>query len=421
MVMNTETGYNPLTLPSQIRENPLSNPWGFSLKGIRPEGTCPVCDKTFKWDGQKGYICPVHLTSPQRYTVDFFYKGERIRRGTTLDGKTLRSFADAHSLLRQAENEKASHKLDPTKWKSKDRLEFRFSYLIDNWYKEKEKMMQQGKLAPSYVTKLFSYMQHYYLPYFNDQDVREIFSCKDFTNQLPERLSLKYQKNILDALRHFFRWLKEDRLINEVPVFPSIEVPEHEPKTISKDIQIKILGFIPAEHKPIFTFLFYQGCRPGEVRALKWDCIEKDIVTYKRTWSAHKLREVTKTKRIRHNLIFHEAMAVLPKRHFPNDFVFIHGKQLKRPYSQTYLQEIFSHALIRFNAKYGTALKIGLYEATKHSFGTQLVNDGVSLELLKGWFGHTSTKMTEKYAKLKVVEAFRDLQKVRGLKKGDRQ
>lgn len=200
-----------------------------------------------------------------------------------------------------------------------------------------------------------------------------------------------------------------------------MEVPEHEPKTIGKEIQIKILGFIPDEYKPIFIFLFHQGCRPGEVRALKWDCIENDIVTYKRTWSAQQLREVTKTKRIRHNLIFPETMAVLPKRRFPSDFVFVHGKKLKRPYSKTFLQDIFNNALDEFNRQYGTALKIGLYEATKHSFGTQLVNEGVSLELLKGWFGHTSQKTTEKYAKLKVVEAFRDLQKIRKLRKKNRQ
>ena len=84
------------------------------------------------------------------------------------------------------------------------------------------------------------------------------------------------------------------------------------------------------------------------------------------------------------------------------------------------MQEIFNQALANFNAKYGATLKIGLYEATKHSFGTQLVNDGVSMELLKGWFGHTS-KMTEKYAILKVVEAFRDLQKIRRFKKAGRQ
>jgi len=49
------------------------------------------------------------------------------------------------------------------------------------------------------------------------------------------------------------------------------------------------------------------------------------------------------------------------------------------------------------------------YEATKHSFGTRYVNDGVSKDLLKEWFGHTKIEMTQRYAKIKVVEAFRQL------------
>lgn len=54
-------------------------------------------------------------------------------------------------------------------------------------------------------------------------------------------------------------------------------------------------------------------------------------------------------------------------------------------------------------------LEITLYEATKHSFGTRYVNDGVSRDLLKEWFGHTKIETTEKYSKIKVVDAFRKI------------
>lgn len=383
-----------------------NNPWGFSMKGIRALGTCPKCCNPFKKDDKKGYFCPICLTHPERYLIDLFYKSERIRRATTLDGKTLRSFADAHGLLRQAQNEIDAHTFDPAKWKAKDRIDFRFSYQIDRWYKEKEDYMKKEKLAPSYVPKLFTYITHYYLPFFGDTDIREIFNpmIKDFAKQLPDRLSLKYQKNILDALRHFFRWLKEDRLISDVPVFKTIEVPEHEPNVISPETQAAILNLIPNEHKPIFTFLFNQGCRPSEVRALKWKDIQVDTVIIRRTWSACKLREQTKTKRIRHNLLFTGTLKSLPLRGFGEDFVFTHGKSVKRPYSHNYLNKIFSAATSQLG------LKIELYEATKHSFGTHYVNNGISKDLLKEWFGHASIKSTEVYAKIKVVDAFRQIQ-----------
>ena len=390
---------------------------GFNMKGIRAEGRCPICKGTFKAQKNKGYFCPHHLTTPVRYTIDFYYKGERIRRGTALDGKTLQTFAQAHALLTQAQNEIQNKTFDPSKWKAKDSIEFRFNKLIGQWYDEKERQMLRKQLAPSYVCKLISYIKNYYLNFFGQKDVREIFNVKEFANQLPEKLSLKYQKNILDALRNFFFWLKENRYISEMPVFPAFELPEHKPNTIDKEVQLKILEFISEEHKPIFTFLFYQGCRPGEARALKWDCVNSDIVTYRRTWSGQELREMTKDKDIRENLIFPEVMAVLPRKGFPLDFVFTHGKKIKRPYGKTLVQDIFNRALMTFNKNYDTDLKITLYEATKHSFGTEQVNKGVPLELLQKWYGHSDIRTTEKYAKLKVVDAFRKIISLRTVSK----
>ena len=376
------------------------------MKGIRALGTCPKCFEPFKKNDKKGFFCPDCLTHPERYLIDLSYKGERIRRATTLDGKTLRSFADAHGLLRQAQNEIDAHKFDPSKWNAKDRIDFRFSYQIDRWHKEKEGEMKKGELAPSYVPKLFTYITHYYLPYFGHTDVKEIFTpmIKDFAKRLPDRLSLKYQKNILDALRHFFRWLREDRLITEVPVFKTVEIPEHEPNVISPETQATILNLIPEEHKTIFIFLFNQGCRPSEVRALKWKDIQGDTVIIRRTCSGSQLREQTKTKRIRHNLLFTETLKALPPKGFGEEFVFMHGKSVRRPYSHSYLNKIFRQATSQLG------LEIELYEATKHSFGTHYVNNGISKDLLKEWFGHASIKSTEVYAKIRIVDAFRQIQ-----------
>jgi len=55
-------------------------------------------------------------------------------------------------------------------------------------------------------------------------------------------------------------------------------------------------------------------------------------------------------------------------------------------------------------------LEIELYEATKYSFGTHYVNSDISKNLLKEWFGHASIKSTEIYAKIRVVDAFRQIQ-----------
>jgi integrase len=388
---------------------------GFSMKGIQPEGRCPVCRGTFK-KIDNIFVCPEHKTHPKRFTVYWFFKGKRFTRGTTLEGKPLESIAQAYALLNQAKREIESFRFDPTKWQAKSRIEFQFDRLIDKWFGEKQRLLEQGKLAPSYVPKLRTYIKHY-VDYFGNTDVREILSCKDFVNSLPDKLSLKYQKNLTITLKNFFNWLKnEERIIDVLPTFQKIEVPEHIPTTISRDMQLKILSYIPEKDKPIFFFMVYQGCRPGEARALKWDCVNlaEQWVCYKRTFSENVLRETTKTKNIRYNYLFPETIKLLsnmPKA-MPSAFVFI-NLSTGKPYHDDTINRIFNLALNKYNSETGSEIRIELYEFTKHSFGTQLYNQGVSIDLLQQHFGHTSIEMTRKYAKLKVVDAFRKIEEIK--------
>jgi integrase len=165
--------------------------------------------------------------------------------------------------------------------------------------------LEKGGRAVTYVPKLRGYIENYYQPFFSEMDVREIFPMhvNEWYLSLPQK-SLNTIKNICDALRNFFNWLHTGRIIEHSMPFPAVEIPEHEPECLSPEMQMAILEKIPEIHRPIYAFLFYQGCRIGEARALKWDCINGDVVTYRRTFSANKLAEFTKTKKIRHNLLF---------------------------------------------------------------------------------------------------------------------
>jgi integrase len=349
---------------------------GYDMRNIRMQGYCPICNRFYKTKCKHGV--------PARYFfVDFSYQGQRFIRGTNLDGETLRELNDAVELQRQIKRDIRNGGFNLAKYTAKIKPDYMFQVLNDKWYEEKLREEDMRRLRPGYTVKLRLYRT--YFDYFHGQDVRSIFNVKDFALQLPKHLSLKYQKNIMDSLMGFFRWCKENRYISELPIYKKISVPEHIPKTLSLQDRLKILCRVPEEHQPIFTFLFFQGARPSEVRALKWDCIEGDVVTYRRTFSNHKLIETTKEGNARQNLIFKEVLDVLPERRFPLDFVFTHGKQIKRCYSKTFLNKIF-----RLVCNETT-----LYEATKHSFGTEWRNKGMSLDNLRAWFGHKSVKTTE--------------------------
>src|SRR4030042_4504929 len=323
--------------------------WGLSMKGIRAEGKCPICQGKFTSD-RKCFYCPIHLTTPKRFTIFISYKGKVIFRGTDLQGKTLRSFADAYALRSLAESEMDSKKFDPEKWITKSSVNYKFKAQINAWYEEKLAWLRQGQLAPSYVPKIEQYIRLYYMPFFQGFDVREIRThhIREFIKQFPEKLSAKYKRKILDALRNFFHWLLEDKAITDMPTFRRIEVPEHIPVTISREIQNKLLEEIPDKHKPIFAFLFYQGCRPSEVRALKWKDIEGDVVFIRRTWSCYQLCERTKTKNQRKIILLPETKQYLAERGFPDDFVYKNGN---KPYGDTFIRVTFRRVCKKLDIK----------------------------------------------------------------------
>src|SRR4030042_4304568 len=143
---------------TELREIDYSVPdfksWGLSMKGIRAEGKCPICQGKFTSDQRKGFQCPIHLTTPKRFTIFISYKGKTIFRGTDLQGKTLRSFADAYALRTSAQSEMDSKKFDPEKWITKSSVNYKFKFLINAWYEEKLAWLRQGQLDPSFFQNL---------------------------------------------------------------------------------------------------------------------------------------------------------------------------------------------------------------------------------------------------------------------------
>jgi integrase len=296
-------------------------------------------------------------------------------------------------------------------------------------------------LAPGYVPKLRTYADNYILPALGGMDVRHVRSShvKALARDMPSmsrrgnRLSPKYIRNVLDALRGFMRWLRhEERLIEDVPRFPSIDVPEHDFKVMTPVDQWGVFDRVPREHRRIFMFLFAQGCRPSEARALKWDSVGDGVVTYRRTFSGRRLVERTKTGRVRRNYLFPEGARAIRRRvNLPegeagrlarirrlDEFVFTHGGAGK-PYSADLLNRVYSDALAAYNADMAREnprwrpLDVTLYEATKHSFGTALYAAGATLEALQRHFGHSKPEMTMRYARVDAVELFRKLDDAR--------
>jgi len=73
-----------------------------------------------------------HKTKAKRFLVTVYFKGERIRRATNLDGETLTTFAQAYTLLNQAETEKRNKRFDPKRWKSRVKIPASPPFIFNN-------------------------------------------------------------------------------------------------------------------------------------------------------------------------------------------------------------------------------------------------------------------------------------------------
>jgi integrase len=180
------------------------------------------------------------------------------------------------------------------------------------------------------------------------------------------------------------------------PAFPAVEVQEPEIKWITRDWQERIIQAMPERDQPIFRFCQTYGVRPGEARALMWDCIDfdKGVITIKRSFSGGVLRDQTTTGMIRYLPILPPVEAILKRLRGISGFVF--RNSIGNPYSAE-MSRVWREARDRVGAP-----PVNLYQGTRHSLASQKVSEGHSLDRIRDLLGHTNTQTTRRYARTSV-------------------
>jgi integrase len=254
--------------------------------------------------------------------------------------------------------------------------------------------------------------------FFGTKDVREIrkLDVSDFKDHIEKSFEFKCKtvKNIMDFFKTFLRYLRFDlEVIDNVPAFPVTEVQPYQFKWLLPKEQIKILEGAPEGDGVIIAFLMLQGCRPGEARALK--CKDVNLRDLTMTISASFSREVYREKRKGRGAkpvvipIHSEMIDYLKERvsnNLPEAFVFV-DPRTGGPYTENALRRIWD------NIRKKTGIKsLRLYDATRHSFASQLVNTGSTLFKVSKLLGHATTKTSERYAHPDVESLRTDLEKL---------
>jgi integrase len=226
--------------------------------------------------------------------------------------------------------------------------------------------------------------------------------------------SNKTIKNILDLFKTFLHYAKDElEYISIIPPFPDIEINEHNYRWVSQETQIALFNLVPEYDKNIVGFLMLHGCRPSECRALRCKNVnlESEAITISATFSGRVYREKRKGKGSKPVTIpIHPEMllciAERVKSNHPEAFLFVNRKG--NPYSENALRRAWDFV----REKAGIDKSLRLYDFTRHSFASNLINSGTSLFKVSKLLGHSSTKMTEKYTHARVDDLRADMNKL---------
>lgn len=219
--------------------------------------------------------------------------------------------------------------------------------------------------------------------------------------------SFKHQKKrsslsrMLTSLRRFFRYLKQEELIQEDPM-QLIDLPkkeEHLPEVLSAS-EVELLLATPDVAKPlglrdraILEVMYATGLRVSEVIALKMNDLHLELGIVQTLGKGQKERIVpigdVAIKWLKEYL--QKARPKLVRQPLAYVFVNFHGQQLTRQGIWKNLRKYVGLAGIKKNVTPHTL---------RHSFATHILENGADLRIVQELLGHADISTTQLYTHL---------------------
>ena len=157
-----------------------------------------------------------------------------------------------------------------------------------------------------------------------------------------------------------------------------------------------MFGFIAHQHLKIFSFLRQYGCRLNEACGLLWENVEKDKGYFTLSHVVNRDRKLvpfTKSKQLKVEPIVPEIMWVFVGGKAEGYVFTFNGK----PCSPETVAGIWKRAMKKAHSKFGTPI-VSVYPGIRHSFATQRLEQGFTLDEVSAALGHKSPSMTKRYA-----------------------
>ena len=311
---------------------------------------------------------------PGRFYVRFFYGGKEYKL-SRYEGILLTSKELAEMLLSSVRTDvNRTGVFDPTRY-TKKRKQYIFS---EAW----EKYIETKKGEHRRV--LSSYFKNHFMQLYS-RDIREIRTItiadtvKSFTVS---------RRGLIRTLRAFLAWCyKQYDLDGKFPQFPETEEPAHREQTLSWEEQEKVINHSDEFYKLVFRIGFLFGTRPIELRNMVWGDVDfrAGLVTIRH--SKTEKRGVRKTVFKVEDYVLNMFRSI--PRSIGNEYIF-HGKD-GRQLERCILTKVWINANEKSDVK-----RVTLYEAMRHSWGSNHINEGKQIEIVSAGIGHTDIRVTMK-------------------------
>lgn len=324
--------------------------------------------------------------------VDFRFRRVRIRRRSPRNTKG--GAQQFESMLRQElTNQGNLETLNPPHPQAEPEKTPTFAEYAEEWlttyvrtnnraseYRAKTRILHQH-LIPQFGTRVLSKIQR-----------RDVEGYK--ATKTAKGLTAKTINNHLTILGKCLRTAQEDDLLVSLPLIKWLPVkpPEFDFLTPLESHQL-----LRDRTEPMWADLarlaLRTGMRRGELIALDWSAVDlvKARLTVRQSL-VEGVMETPKTNRIRHLPLTSDVLAMLARHECRRGLVFKQsdGKPLSKRTMELGLDGLCRRAGVRH---------IG-WHVLRHTYASQLAMEGVPLIMIRDLMGHSTIKMTERYAHL---------------------
>lgn len=262
--------------------------------------------------------------------------------------------------------------------------------------------------AESSRTRYTRALQYQIYPTFEDMIASEItvHDIGDWFKKLQRESKLKPKSlnMALGVIKAVCNWAVRRQLLSSNPAMPIQDVPLGQQKfdfwTV-EEIEEFLKHSMDSHGHLAFMLALNTGMRKGEIAALKWDMVdlEKNTIRVTRTWcqTTKQVKDATKGKKPRTVLIGDSLRALIVERKLScqdDDPWVVAGIEGIGPVNYGTLGHLFARLVKKSGLR-----KIRFHDL-RHSFASHFVMNGGDLYALRDLLGHSSIKMTERYAHL---------------------